>query len=77
MLFKFMILINFDFFNILKFYRLWLHQISNGIDLEQVTARQTSKSVGCSKNFRGKLVLDRVKKVRQSHFEFELSIYLK
>ena len=44
-------------------FRLWLHQISHGIDLEQVSSRQLPKSIGCSKHFRGKMALDTVKKV--------------
>ena len=38
----------------------WLYQISHGIDLEPVMARQAAKSVGCSKNFRGNQALKTV-----------------
>ena len=41
----------------------WLHQISQGVDTEQVMARQTPKSIGCSKNFRGKQSLNTISKV--------------
>ena len=44
----------------------WLHQISHGIDSEPVLSRQAAKSIGCSKNFRGKLALDSAKKVKIS-----------
>ncbi|CAF0854622.1 unnamed protein product [Brachionus calyciflorus] len=41
----------------------WLNQISHGIDQEPVSSRSTAKSIGCSKNFRGKLVLNNRVKV--------------
>ena len=41
----------------------WLHAISHGVDDEPVMARQQAKSIGCSKNFRGKQALDTVAKV--------------
>jgi hypothetical protein len=41
----------------------WLHQISNGIDLESVEARQMPKSIGCSKQFPGKGALNSDTKV--------------
>ena len=34
--------------------RFWLYETSHGIDHEPVLARKTVKSIGCSKNFRGK-----------------------
>lgn len=40
-----------------------MHQLSHGIDLEPVSSRQIAKSVGCSKNFRGKMELNTIKKV--------------
>jgi DNA polymerase eta len=42
----------------------WLWQISHGIDNEQVMSRQAPKSIGCSKNFRGKTALNTSSKVR-------------
>ena len=41
----------------------WLWQISHGIDTEPVMSRQIAKSIGCSKNFRGKQALNTVNKV--------------
>lgn len=41
----------------------WLWQISHGIDTEPVMSRQAAKSIGCSKNFRGKQALNTVSKV--------------
>ena len=40
-----------------------MKQISQGIDTEQVMLRQSAKSIGCSKNFRGNQVLNKAKKV--------------
>lgn len=36
------------------FHRFWLYETCRGIDHEPVLARKTVKSIGCSKNFRGK-----------------------
>lgn len=41
----------------------WLYQISRGIDLEPVLSRQTAKSIGCSKRFLGKQMLNTLSKV--------------
>ena len=41
----------------------WLWQISHGIDTEPVMSRQVAKSIGCSKNFRGKQSLNTISKV--------------
>ena len=49
----------------------WLHQISHGIDHEPVMCRQAPKSIGCSKNFRGKQALNTVSKV--THWIKQLS----
>ena len=43
--------------------RLWLHQACRGLEFEAVSSRQLAKSVGCSKNFRGKEKLDTKEKV--------------
>ncbi|XP_037556980.1 DNA polymerase eta isoform X2 [Dermacentor silvarum] len=42
----------------------WLYQLVRGIDLEPVTPRKLAQSIGCGKNFRGKLALDTTAKVR-------------
>ena len=44
----------------------WLYQISHGIDKEPVMSRQAAKSIGCSKNFRGKQMLNTSDKVQTS-----------
>jgi DNA polymerase eta len=49
----------------------WLNQISHGIDHEPVLSRQVAKSIGCSKNFRGKQALNTVSKV--NHWLKQLS----
>ena len=41
----------------------WLYQISRGIDSELVMPRVNAHSIGCSKNFMGKQVLNTTKKV--------------
>ncbi|XP_072141545.1 DNA polymerase eta-like isoform X2 [Dermacentor andersoni] len=42
----------------------WLYQLVRGIDLEPVTPRKLAQSIGCGKNFRGKLALDTTTKVK-------------
>ncbi|XP_065309722.2 DNA polymerase eta-like isoform X2 [Dermacentor albipictus] len=42
----------------------WLYQLVRGIDLEPVTPRKLALSIGCGKNFRGKLALDTTTKVK-------------
>lgn len=42
----------------------WLYEVCRGIEREPVSARQLAKSIGCSKNFRGKEALDTREKVR-------------
>lgn len=37
--------------------RTWLYNIARGIDLDPVTPRLVSKSLGCCKNFPGKTAL--------------------
>lgn len=37
------------------YYRLWLYNIARGIDLEPVTQRFSSKSIGCCKKFPGRV----------------------
>ncbi|XP_021363303.1 DNA polymerase eta-like, partial [Mizuhopecten yessoensis] len=41
----------------------WLYEVCRGIEREPVSARQLAKSIGCSKNFRGKEALDTREKV--------------
>lgn len=42
----------------------WLYQLVRGVDHEQVTPRKLALSIGCGKNFRGKLALDATSKVK-------------
>ncbi|XP_064622676.1 DNA polymerase eta-like [Lineus longissimus] len=42
----------------------WLYEVCRGIENEPVSARQLPKSIGCSKNFRGKTALDTKDKVK-------------
>ncbi|XP_060077107.1 DNA polymerase eta-like [Ylistrum balloti] len=42
----------------------WLYEVCRGTEREPVSARQLPKSIGCSKNFRGKEALDTRDKVR-------------
>ncbi|KAL1466795.1 hypothetical protein MTO96_026427 [Rhipicephalus appendiculatus] len=42
----------------------WLYQLVRGIDYEPVTPRKLAQSIGCGKNFRGKLALDTTTKVK-------------
>ncbi|XP_046676399.1 DNA polymerase eta [Homalodisca vitripennis] len=48
----------------------WLYNIARGIDLDPVTPRLISKSIGCCKNFPGKTALNSKKKV--THWLMEL-----
>jgi len=43
----------------------WLYNLARGIDHEEVQERELPKSIGCSKNFRGKEMLDTRSKVEQ------------
>lgn len=47
----------FVFFTAIVVFRSWLYNIARGIDLEPVTARLVSKSIGCCKKFAGKAAL--------------------
>lgn len=42
----------------------WLYQLVRGVDHEPVTPRKLALSIGCGKNFRGKLALDATSKVK-------------
>ncbi|XP_064490401.1 DNA polymerase eta-like isoform X2 [Ornithodoros turicata] len=42
----------------------WLYHLSRGIDHEPVTLRKLAKSIGCGKNFNGKLALNTRDKVK-------------
>lgn len=42
----------------------WLYHLVRGIDHEPVTPRKLAQSIGCGKNFRGKLALDTTSKVK-------------
>jgi len=41
----------------------WLYNLARGLDYEEVQERELPKSIGCSKNFRGKEMLDTRSKV--------------
>ena len=41
----------------------WLYNLARGMDYEEVKERELPKSIGCSKNFRGKEMLDTRSKV--------------
>ncbi len=49
----------------------WVYDVCRGFEYEPVNARQLPKSIGCSKNFRGREKLDTKEKVR--HWIGELS----
>ncbi|KAK8757480.1 hypothetical protein V5799_004897 [Amblyomma americanum] len=42
----------------------WLYHLVRGVDHELVTPRKLAQSIGCGKNFRGKLALDTTSKVK-------------
>ena len=46
-----------------SYFRSWLYNASRGVEMEEVSARQLAKSIGCGKNFRGKEELDTKEKV--------------
>ena len=58
----------------LFYFRSWLHGVCRGLEHEPVSARQLAESIGCSKNFTGKLCLDTRDKVK--HWLEELSAEL-
>uniref|UniRef100_A0A336MV37 DNA polymerase eta n=1 Tax=Culicoides sonorensis TaxID=179676 RepID=A0A336MV37_CULSO len=56
-LLKFCCLVIDSFCFFIFYFSMWLHLISKGVDLEHVTPRYNSKSIGCCKRFPGKTAI--------------------
>lgn len=61
----------FKYFKFISNFSSWLYNIARGIDIEPVTTRLVSKSIGCCKKFPGKSALLTEEDVK--HWLFELS----
>ncbi|KAH9370985.1 hypothetical protein HPB48_019088 [Haemaphysalis longicornis] len=53
----------------------WLYQLVRGVDHEPVTPRKLALSIGCGKNFRGKLALDATSKASGILCSYTVSVH--